>query len=111
MPLPEIEGEYSPEFRRIFASGFFGSIQPYGLEAIVFSNHRTGMDKVLSTEPISPNRSTVKRVVECELVIDPMQMKALYNWLDKKIKEYEKIFGNIPAPEEVESRARRKNDE
>lgn len=110
MSLPEIKGEYSPEFRRIFAGGFFGSIQPYGLEATVYSNQRTGMDKVMSTEPISPSRSTLKRIVECELIIDPMQMKSLYNWLDKKIKEYEKIFGNIPSPEEVESRARRKND-
>jgi len=109
MSLPELEGEYSEQFRRIAASGFFGSVQPFGLETTVYSTHRTNMDKVLSTEPMSPNRASIKRIVECELVIDPMQMKSLHQWLGLKIKEYEKIFGQIPAPEEVESRARRKD--
>ncbi len=110
MSPPEIEGEYSEHFRRIQASGFFGAVQPFGLEAVVYSVQRTSMDKVLAAEPIAPNRATIKRIVECELIIDPMQMKSLHNWLDTKIKEYEKIFGNIPSPEEAESRARRRND-
>ncbi len=109
MSLPEIQGEYSEHFRRIDASGFFGAVQPFGLEAIVFSTRRTNMDKVLATEPLSPNRATVMRTVECELVIDPLQMKSLHQWLELKIKEYEKIFGVIPSPEEVDSRARRKD--
>ncbi len=37
----------------------------------------------------------------------PMQMKSIQHWLNQKIAEYEKIFGQIPSPEEVESRARR----
>ncbi len=110
MSLPEIEGGYSEQYRRITASGFFGAVQPFGLEATVYSTHRTNMDKVLATEPISPNRATVKRVVECDLIIDPLQMKSLHQWLGSKIKEYEKIFGVISSPEEVESRARRKDE-
>jgi len=107
MSLPEIQGEYSQDFRRIIASGMFGRIIPSGLEAIVYSTHSI-VDKVLSTEPLSPNRAAIKRVIECELLIDPMQMKSVHMWIGKKIAEYEKIFGTIPSPEEVDSRARRK---
>ncbi len=108
MSLPEIQGEYSEDFKRIVAAGFFGRVQPFGLEAIVYSSQSI-MDKVISTEPISPNRASVKRVIECELLLDPMQMKSLHMWLGKKIEEYEKIFSAIPSPEEVESRAKRKD--
>jgi hypothetical protein len=37
-------------------------------------------------------------------------MKSIHKWLEDKIKEYERLFGQIPSPEEVESRARRKPD-
>ena len=107
MSLPEIQGEYSDDYKRILVSGVFGRIQPFGLEATVYSTNSV-VDKVLSTEPLSPNRASIKRIVECELIIDPMQMVSLHNWLEGKIKEYETIFGNIPSPEEVDSRARRK---
>ena len=49
----------------------------------------------------------LKRVVECELIFDPMQMKTFHKWLGTKIEEYEKVFGHIPSPEELESRTRR----
>ncbi|WP_428324781.1 hypothetical protein [Nitrosopumilus sp.] len=106
MSLPEIQGVYSETYKRVLATGFFGSVQPFGLETFVYSTQNV-IDRSLETEPISPQRATLKRIVECELIIDPMQMKSLHNWLGKKIKEYEKLFGSIPSPEEVQSRATR----
>ena len=34
-----------------------------------------------------------------------MQMKATFLWLEKKLKEYESIFGRIPSPEELQAKA------
>lgn len=107
--IPEIKSEYSQAFRRIYAAGFVGGIVPAGLEAVVYSEMRD-VGKVLETQPLSGNRTTIKRTVECELVIDPMQMKSLHKWLTVKIAEYEKLFGTIPSPEEVESRSKRRPD-
>jgi hypothetical protein len=104
--LPEIRSEYSPTYKRINVGGLFGSIRPSGLETFVYSEEPV-IDKVLTTEPISPHRSMIKRTVECELIIDPMQMKSIQQWLNQKIAEYERLFGQIPSPEEVESRAKR----
>jgi hypothetical protein len=50
---------------------------------------------------------TIKRTVEVELLIDPMELKSVHRWLGEKIQEYENVFGHIPTPEEVESRASR----
>jgi hypothetical protein len=103
--MPEIIGGYSQTYKRIKLAGLFGSIRPVGLEAFVFSEELV-IDKVLTTEPISPQRSVLKRTVECELTIDPMQMRSIYQWLGQKIAEYERLFGKIPSLEELESRAR-----
>jgi hypothetical protein len=104
--IPEIQSEYSTNYRRINATGIFGGITPSGLEAIVYSEERRA-DRVLQSPNLSPNRIYIKRTVECELLIDPMQMKSMYRWLEEKIREYERIFGPIPSPEEVSSRTRR----
>lgn len=104
--IPEIKSETSPQYRRIYAAGFFGGIVPAGLEATIYSEMRD-IVKVLETQPLAGNRVSIKRIAECELLIDPMQMKSLHQWLTQKITEYEKLFGNIPSPEEVESRSKR----
>jgi len=104
---PEIEAEYSPTYRRISVAGIFGGIVPGGLEGVVYSEERR-IDKVLKSENLSAARMSVKRIAEVGLIFDPMQMKATHKWLGDKIAEYERVFGRIPSPEEVDSRSRRK---
>jgi hypothetical protein len=104
--IPEIKSEYSQTYKRIYAAGFVGGIIPSGLEAMVYSEMRDVL-KVIETQPLSGNRTTIKRTIECALMLDPMQMKSLQQWLQQKISEYEKLFGVIPSPEEVESRSKR----
>lgn len=108
--LPEIKSDYSQTYKRIHVAGIFGGILPGGLEAILYSEERRA-EKALETEPISSNRVFVKRTVEAELIIDPLQMKSIHKWIGDKIVEYERIFGRIPSPEELESRSRRKPGE
>jgi hypothetical protein len=104
--IPEIQGEYSSTFKRIIVAGVFGTTQPLGLETAIYSEERK-IDRVITTEPMSTKRMMLKRIVECELIFDPMQMKTFYKWLGTKIEEYENVFGRIPSPEELQSRTRR----
>ncbi len=106
MSIPEIRGEYSSTYKKIHVAGIFGGITPSGVEGAVYSQEKV-IDKAIESEPPNPNRMVIKRTVECELVIDPMEMKSIHLWLGEKIIEYEKIFGTIPSPEEIESRRRR----
>jgi hypothetical protein len=104
--IPEIYSKYSDAYRRIYVADMFGGIVPAGVEAVVYSEERD-IEKALESHPVAANRTRIKRTIECELLIDPMQMKSIHKWLGLKIKEFEQAFGNIPSPEEVESRRKR----
>ena len=104
--IPEIVSEYSDKFRRIQVSGVFGGVVAGGLEATIYSEQRD-IEKVLATAQLAANLTKIKRVIECELIIDPMQMKSIHKWLGKKIGDYEELFSKIPSPEEVQSRSKR----
>ena len=104
--MPEIESEEAASYKRIVVAGVFGGTRPGGVHATLYSERPNSL-KVLATHPPNPSRVLLRRIIECELIIDPLQMKTVYNWLGKQIDEYEKLYGNIPSPEEVESRSRR----
>jgi len=109
--IPEIYSEYSDKFRRIYLADVLGNIIPGGLEVIVYSEYGD-VKQALEAQPVSAARIKVKRVIECELIINPMEMKNIHKWLEGKIKAYEEAFGPIPSPEEVQSRLkRRKSDD
>jgi len=104
--IPEIKTEYANTYKKINVAGIFGGIISGGIEATIYSESRM-TDRVLETEPISLNRMSIKRIIEADLIIDPMQMKAIHHWLETRINEYEKIFGHIPSPEEIDNKFRK----
>lgn len=103
--MPVIEADESPEYRRIHVAGVFGRTGPGGVSAQVYSE-RTYAVNALTTPQPEPQRIVLKRTIECDLLLDPLQLKSLHIWLGEKIKEYERLFGRIPSPEEVASRAK-----
>ena len=102
--MPVIESEESSDYKRILVAGVFGGARPGGVNALVYSE-RTDAVNALKTPQPEPQRIVLKRTIECELLLDPLQLKSLHIWLGEKIKEYEALFGRIPSPEEVTSRA------
>ncbi len=107
--IPDITSEYAQDYKQVNVAGIFGGARPYGVAAVLYSESMD-VSKVLETQPLSLNKIVVKRIAECELVIDPMQMKSIHKWLGEKIAEYEKLFGQIRSPEEVGSRAKHGKD-
>lgn len=98
-----IESEYSPQFRRILLSGIWGIITQVGLEATIFSE-QVIVDDVAKSPKLDKGTLRMKRTVEAGIIINPLQMKAIYTWLESKIKEYEHIFGKIPSDEDIKKR-------
>ena len=109
MSIPEINSEYASDYKKVYVAGIFGGTRAFGVEAVLYSE-TMDITKVLQTQPLNTNRAIVKRIAECELVIDPLQMKSMYQWLGSKIKEYETLFGPIPSPEELDSKLKRDKD-
>ena len=102
--MPVIESEESSGYRRILVAGVFGGARPGGVNALVYSERTDAVDSLKAPQP-EPQRIVLKRTIECELLLDPLQLKSLHIWLGEKIREYETLFGRIPSPEEVASRA------
>jgi len=105
--IPEIACEYSPSYKRIVVADIIGGIRPIGVSMTVYSED-SDFTAALETHPVSPTRVKIKRIVEVELVINPMELKSIHKWLGEKIKEYEDTFGTIRSPEEIASRQKRK---
>jgi len=107
--IPDIESKRSESYRIINVAGIFGGIRPSGVEAVIYSETQD-ITKVLRTQPLDPTKIIVSRIAECELVIDPVQLKSIQLWINQKVADYEKVFGKIPSPEEIESRRGRNDD-
>lgn len=106
--IPEISCEYSPTYKRILVADIIGGIRPIGVNVTIYSEE-TDFTTALETHPVSSSRVKIKRIVECELVINPMELKSIHKWFGDKIKEYENTFGHIRSPEEVASTQKRKD--
>lgn len=108
--IPEISCEHSQTYKRIVVADIIGGIRPMGVSVTIYSEE-SDFTAALETHPVSSARVKIKRVIECELIINPMEMKSIHKWLGTKIEEYEDMFGTIRSPEEVESsRKREKKD-
>lgn len=102
---PVIEADYSPEYRRIVASGIWGIVTPIGLDTTILSE-QVMVDDIAKSRSLDKGNLRVKRTVEFSMIIPPTQMKAIYSWLGTKIDEYEHIFGNVPKDSEINERAK-----
>lgn len=101
--LPEIVSEYTSTFKRIIVSGLYGNISPLGIEATIYSEFNIGEEAIKSIN-IDTMNLRLKRMIECDLIINPLQMVAIRDWLSLKIKEYESVFGEIPSKEDLQDR-------
>lgn len=103
---PEISSGTSDTHKRILVAGVFGGARPFGLEVTVYSE-QGDHERVLETQPLNPARTVLRRTIETTLILDPIQMKSVHDWLGKNIAEYERIFGAIPSHEEITRRTQR----
>jgi hypothetical protein len=97
---PEIQVREHPNFRTINVNGVFGGARGMYFDIVLFSDE-SKVASALSSLKIAPERTTINRTLECRLIIDPLNAKAISQWLMLSITEYEKQFGRIPSPEEL----------
>jgi hypothetical protein len=100
---PEIIVEQSPTFKRIIITGIYGSLSPLGSEATIYSEYALA-DDILKKADLDVKKIKIKRMIECDLIINPQQMVAIRDWLTKKIDEYQNVFGKIPDTSEIQNR-------
>lgn len=97
---PDIQVREHPNFRTINVNGVFGGARGMYFDIVLFSDE-SKVASALSTMDAAPEKTTISRTLECRLIIDPLNAKAISQWLMLNISEYEKQFGTIPSPEEL----------
>jgi hypothetical protein len=90
-------------------NGVFGGHRPGFFEAVVYTDEMMA-DEALSKAPPLSEKVKIRRILQCRLIMDPIQAKSLFNWLSNHIKEYEKLFGKIVLPSELPQVSRRKEE-
>lgn len=97
---PKVQLVEHPNYRTINVSGVIGGQRPMYFEVVIHSDELKA-GEALADADLAPERSEIKRTLECRLLIDPFQAKMISNWLQKNIVEYERLYGKIPSPEEL----------
>jgi hypothetical protein len=102
---PQVVVQEHPNFRTITVSGLYGLLNEWHYEIYLYSQY---FDPVIPLETFDssgtyPNKYT--RVLECRLLIDPINVKSIARWLMEKVREYEEQFGNIPPAEDQQKTA------
>ena len=94
MGVPDITVEKDEKYKTINVNGFFGGMKDMLLEVLFFSQ-QLDADKALVQNQPDGTRAEYKRIVEARIIIDPQTMKNFVEWLNTKIVEYEKVYGQI----------------
>lgn len=103
MPLPDVVVEYHPSFRTMNVDGVFGSMRGMHMEIILYTDELESQ-QALSSAEAQPQKTKVKRTIQSRLLIDPLEAKIILQWLTAQINQYEKAFGRIPSPEELNAK-------
>lgn len=101
--VPEIVAQYSPNYRKINVNRVLGGIRPGYLEFEIISEE-TDFQNLLNREPIdfAEGKQILKRISECKLIMDPIQARALLDFLAQQVEKYEKLFGKILSDTELQ---------
>ena len=89
--MSEIESGTSEDFRRIVVSGMMGNVDSLGLLATIFSEY-IDVQEALRQPSIQASNTKVKRTAECQLIITPVVLQSIHNWIGKKLEEYQTLY-------------------
>ena len=87
------EDSKSEQYKSIYITGFFGGMNPADAQVIFYLDR---LEPETSNNP--PGRmklKKIKRELQIEVHMTPLQFKALSDWMNQRIADYEKKLGPI----------------
>jgi len=90
----KIKLEYSDEFRREYSNGAMGGFNGFDFR-ITFFRDELKMKEKANEAP------TIIRKMHSEVILTPLALKQLNDWLTKHIQDLEKIMGEIKPPAQI----------
>ena len=93
----------SPEYRSIYTTGIFGGLHPDDAYMIFFQDR---IHTETESETGGQRIAELIREAQVEVHMSPSQFKRIYLWMQKRIADYESVFGSIviePKKEKTEA--------
>lgn len=92
---PAFEDTKSPDYRYVYATGVFGGLDPND-GRLIFYLDRIEPETVNEPHPGSSKLKKVVRELQVEIHVTPSQFKSIAIWMNRHIKNFEDMFGEIP---------------
>ena len=73
-------------------------------------NDSSDLTKTLHGDSFKPSKVQIHRTIECELVLPPSRLKAWVHVLQRELARYEKSFGHVLSPEEIDTKMRDRSE-
>jgi len=105
-PPPKIVVEKHEGYRTIFQTGIYGGPRPGLFEWLIYTDEMVG-DEALTTVPPDQAKIHIKRTLQCLVRLTPIEAKGFAEWLNRHITEYEKAFGKIVTPSDLEKKGKK----
>lgn len=99
MQAPQVKVQEHPNFRTIIVGGLYGLLNGAHYEIYLYSQYFDPAKPLETFDSSSAYPTKYSRILECRLLIDPINVKSIARWLTEKVNEYEEQFGNIPSAE------------
>jgi len=106
MSLPDVETEFHKDYRIIFANQITGGPRNNYLEFDLITQV-SNFKPALETPQPNYGKNVLKRILQCKVIMPPMDFKSLVIFLQKTLVNYEKTFGTIPSPEEMANKTKK----
>ena len=101
--MPDIEVTQSPTFREINVTGQVSNLNYDGMKLTIL--HDTpDLKMALAGNQFKASKAIINREIECTLNLSPINMKTWSIMFKKELERYEKLFGVIMSPEEIQEK-------
>ena len=101
--VSDIQTNHSQTFKEINVTGQVSNLNYDGLKLIVLHDS-TNLQKALEGDQFKISKATINREIECTLNLTPVNLKAWAILFQQELARYEKLFGTILSPEEIDEK-------
>ncbi|MDI1495158.1 MAG: hypothetical protein K8823_464 [Cenarchaeum symbiont of Oopsacas minuta] len=101
--MPDIEVTKSSSFKEINVTGQVSNLNYDGMKLTVLHDF-PDLQKALSGNQFKASKAIINREIECTLNLSPINMKTWSIMFQKEVSRYEKLFGRIMSPEEIQEK-------
>ena len=102
---PDIQAYKSPTYKEINVTGQLSHLTYDGLQLVVLHESHD-LQKALQGDQFKMSKAIVNREIECAINLTPINLKTWALLFQQELERYEKLFGVILSPEEIEEKFR-----